>query len=97
MFQRFNNYCELLDEYDGIYTQLVNEMSRQFNFSCKYLPYGTWGVALDNGTWTGGLVQDLQEGKIDVIGTNVFLIPEAYNLMDLGPALNKVWLYASIF
>lgn len=90
MFQRFNNYCELVDDYDGIYTQLVKEMSRQFNFSCKYLPHETWGVALDNGTWTGGLVQDLQKGKIDVIGTNVFLIPEAYNLMDLGPALNKV-------
>lgn len=91
MFQRFNNYFELLDEYDGIYTQLLKEMACQFNFSRKYLPYGAWGVALDNGTWTdGGLVQDLQKGKIDVIGTNVFLIPEAYNLMDLGPALNKV-------
>lgn len=90
MLQRFNNNFEVVDEYDGVYTQLVKEMARQFNYSCKYLPYRAWGVALDNGTWTGGLVQDLQEGKMDVIGTNVFLIPEAYNLMDLGPAINKV-------
>lgn len=74
-------YIYTASERDGMLVQLLSQI-----FTIRSL-----GVALDNGTWTnGGLVQDLQKGKIDVIGTNVFLIPEAYNLMGLGPALNKV-------
>lgn len=80
------------DEYDGIYLQLVNEMARQFNFTCRYLVYKAWGIALDNGTWIGdGLSQVIQEGKIDIVANNMWQVPEFYNQVDFGPALNKVW------
>lgn len=66
-------------------------MASQFNFTCRYLVYKGYGIALDNGTWIGGgLSQVIQEGKIDIVAVNMWQVPEFNNQVDFGPALNKV-------
>lgn len=66
-------------------------MARQFNFSCTYLIYKQYGIALGNGTWRNGLAQVIQEGRVHIIATNMWQVPEMYKLVDFGPAFTKVW------
>lgn len=66
-------------------------MARQFNFTCTYLVYNDWGIALDNGTWIGdGLSPPVDEGKIDIIAVNMWISDESYETVDYGPSLNEV-------
>lgn len=65
-------------------------MSRQFNFTYTFFTRSSMGIALSNGTWIKGLGQDIQERKIDILAYPTWHIPAGYNLLDFGPALNKV-------
>lgn len=65
-------------------------MARQFNFTCTYLIYKHYGRAFGNGTWRDGLAQVIQEGKVHIVATNMWQVPEMYKLVDFGPTFNKV-------
>ncbi|KAG8244777.1 hypothetical protein J6590_015317 [Homalodisca vitripennis] len=77
------------DEYDGVEVQMFKEMSRQMNFTLLYLFYGFWGMMLDDGTWFGGIGQAMQEGDADLAIGNLWVMSRFYDVMDLGPTLNK--------
>lgn len=78
------------EEAAGLDYLMVEQMAIQFNFTTKYLLFNDWGLLLDNGTWTEGLMSAMLQGRVDIAIGNILQASFIHECMDFGPSFSNV-------
>ena len=85
----------------GIYINVLRALEKKFNFTTKlyFRKDNLWGVPykLSNGTLVipEGTIKDLAEGIVDIIATDVAILPTRLLVIDYLPSITEE--YVGIF
>jgi hypothetical protein len=80
-------YLMVTGALDGIEMKMFLEISRRLNFTWRLQePPETnkWGQKFKNGSWSGGIIGTLQEGRADVGFCCLWLVDSEASQIDLG-------------